>query len=147
MMFRDKQPLPRNNPTLSPNRFNRFSLRDDRAENGIMATFLVLPPREVFEHSVAEFLGRILPGFPVPAGMWERIVRDMTAERDANSADPLFVLHREDFTDENVAESLVHGFGAERGDGVVEIDTPRSAGAGRSRTWRIQSVPTFISAR
>ena len=112
-----------------------------------MATFLVLPPSEVLEHSINECLGRILPGFPVPAGMWERIVRDMTAERDANSADPLFVLHREDLADECVAESLANGFGAERGDAVVEIDTPRSTGAGRSRTWRIQTVPTFVSAR
>lgn len=112
-----------------------------------MATFLVLPPREVFEYSVNDFLGKVMPGFPIPDGMWERIVRDMTAGRDTSDSNPLFVLHREDLSDEDVAESLVNGFGAERGDAVLEIDSPRQAGPGRSRTWRIQNVPISATAR
>jgi hypothetical protein len=105
-----------------------------------MATFLVLPPRELIEHAVAEFAGRLLPGFPVPAGLWERFVDDLVSANETDADGHVFVLHREDLSDGSVNDSLVEGFGAEPGDCVVEIDSPRPNQPGKSRRWAVGGV-------
>lgn len=112
-----------------------------------MATFLVLPPRELLEHSVNDFLSKLLPGFAPPPGYWEQIIREITSVNDRESTNPLFVVHREDLMEDGVSASLVNGFGAENGDYVIETDLPRASGPGRSRTWNIQTVPTNAAAR
>jgi hypothetical protein len=106
-----------------------------------MARFLILPAREIIEHSVAEFIGRLLPGYPVPTGLWERIVRDVTENQ-------AFVLHREELMEEgDVIDSLVQGFGAEPGDEVTEIEAIRAHREGRSKTWHIPQVSVEPVAR
>ena len=106
-----------------------------------MARFLILPAREIIEHSVAEFIGRLLPGHAVPAGLWERIVRDVTENQ-------AFVLHREELMEEgDVIDSLVQGFGAEPGDDVTEIEPIRANREGRSKTWQIPQVSIESVAR
>jgi hypothetical protein len=112
-----------------------------------MARFLILPAREIIEHSVAEFIGRLLPGHSVPAGMWERIVRDVT-ENQASSGNEPIVLHREDLLEEgDLIDSLVQGFGAEPGDEVTEIEAIRANREGRSKTWHIPQVSIESVAR
>lgn len=113
-----------------------------------MARFLILPAREIIEHSVAEFVGRLLPGFPVPAGLWERIVRDVTENQAGDSREAAFVLHREELMEEgDIIDSLVQGFGAEPGDAVTEIEPIRANRDGRSKTWQIPQVSVEPVAR
>lgn len=106
-----------------------------------MATFLILPPRELIEHAVCSFADRLLPGFSVPAGLWERFIDDLVTPFQQESTDSVFVLHREDLAEGSVMESLVDGFGAEPGDRVIEIDSPRQAGPGAVRRWTLAGVP------
>jgi hypothetical protein len=116
-------------------------LTGHRSRRVVVATFLVLPPRELLEHAVNEFISSHFPGCETPPGLWERIVRDVTA-----SAEETFVLHREDLLGDGLADSLVDGFGAEPGDTVREIDLPRNPGGARSRAWRLPAVPAGAMA-
>jgi hypothetical protein len=110
-----------------------------------MATFIVLPPRELIEHAVTAFAGRLLPGFTVPQGLWERLIDDMVASYEVESAGPVFVMHREDLSDGSVHDSLVEGFGAEPGDCVVEIDSPRPNHPAKSRRWALGGVRRSVA--
>lgn len=113
-----------------------------------MARFLILPAREIIEHSVAEFIGKLLPGHAVPSGLWERIVRDVTENQAGDGGESPFILHREELMEEgDLIDSLVQGFGAEPGDEVTEIEAIRANREGRSKTWRIPQVSIEPVAR
>lgn len=107
-----------------------------------MATFLVLPSRERLEHQVTEFARTLLPGFSPPAGLWERLIRDLVSPEEARQTEPFFIVHREDFLDEgSLVESLRSGFGAEPGDEIREIES------GRTRRWIVPPIPATAPAR
>ncbi|HEX4611155.1 MAG TPA: hypothetical protein VH092_23390 [Urbifossiella sp.] len=90
-----------------------------------MATFYLLPSRACLDDALAGFLGRLLPGLPVPAGSWDRI-----ADRISRSG--IYLVPRDDLPDdEPVADALATGFGAEPGDRVIEV----SARGGPAREW------------
>jgi hypothetical protein len=100
-----------------------------------MATFVVLPPRELVEHAVHTFIDALLPGMPVPAGLWERMVTEVTA--GAN----VYVLHREDLPEtDDPSSALADGFGAEPGDAVRELSLPRGGQPAAVRTWTVTGV-------
>src|SRR5438874_13091171 len=46
----------------------------------VMATYVVLPPRELLEHAIQEFLETLFPTLPVPAGLWERVLDEVAGE-------------------------------------------------------------------
>jgi hypothetical protein len=103
-----------------------------------MATFVILPPRELMEHAVHGFVETLLPGMAVPAGLWQRVLTEVLADADVYS------LHREDLPEtDDLAGALSDGFGAEAGDRVVEMALPRGREAGPVRTWR---MPAGVSA-
>jgi hypothetical protein len=106
-----------------------------------MATFIILPPRELIEHAVTEFAERLMPGFVVPHGLWEQIIDTMIGGFQTTAESMVFVLHREDLSDGSVLESLTTGYGAMADDHVIEIDSPRSVGPGRARKWIINPAP------
>lgn len=94
-----------------------------------MATFLVLPPRELLEHEAAAFVARVLPGVIPPADL-------LTAITDRLAGRNTFVVHREDLADAtDVAGGLRDGFGAEPGDRVLEIGSPRALATAGVREW------------
>ena len=94
-----------------------------------MATFLVLPPRELLEHEAAAFVNRVMPGVISPADF-------LTAIADRFTGRNTFVVHREDLADiSDVAGSLRDGFGADPGDRVIEIGPPRTLAAAGVREW------------
>src|SRR4051794_34304135 len=94
-----------------------------------MATFYLLPPRACLDDALAGFLGRLLPGLPVPADAWDRLA-------DRVSRPGVYFVPRDDLPDgEPVAESLAAGFGAEPGDRVVEVPV-----GGAARTWVVGGV-------
>src|SRR5688500_3003534 len=100
-----------------------------------MATFLVLPPRELLEHALSDFLARILPGVPAPNDLLAGVL-----EQVASAAGETFVVHREELPDAGeLAAVLGEVFGAEAGDRVVEIGPPRAGGAASVREWVIPS--------
>ncbi len=109
-----------------------------------MATFLILPPRELLEHAINDSLGRIFPERPIPEGLWERIVEEMTL---TDTAEPTFVLHREELLDDGIAESLMDGYGAQQGDMIHEIDSPRAGRMATVRTWTLSAIPATVAAR
>lgn len=90
-----------------------------------MATFLLLPPRELVEHAVREFAHRLMPGVWPPDDLAEIFVnRIIEAQPQASE---VHVLHREDLPDGDVIVALCEAFGGEPGDRVVEIGPPRNA--------------------
>ena len=90
-----------------------------------MATFLLLPPRELVEHAVREFAHRLLPGVWPPDDLADLFInRIIEAQPQASE---VHVLHREDLPEGDVIVSLVEAFGGEPGDRVVEFGPPRSA--------------------
>lgn len=97
-----------------------------------MATFYLLPPRACLDESLGELLGRLLPGLPLPADVW-----DVLAERLMQSGWPadVYLVPRDDLPEgEPVAEALAAAFGAEPGDRVVEVGAGRAA-----RVWEVGS--------
>lgn len=97
-----------------------------------MATFLVLPPRELLEHAFAAFFRRTLPGVSVPDGVMEHVLSQLPNT---------FAVHREDLPDGRPLEdALVDVFGAEFGDRVVEIGPPRSLEAATVREWVVSAA-------
>jgi hypothetical protein len=103
-----------------------------------MATFYLLPPRTDLERTLADVLGRLLPGLPLPADAWD-VVADRLRSA-AGWADDVFLVPRDELPEgESVAETLVAAFGAEPGDRVVE-------GAGRGASGRAWAIgPPVVS--
>lgn len=106
-----------------------------------MAKFFLIPPRECLEQAVADFLARILPGVPVDHTVTEAVLA--AVEFEANRADDVYLIHREDLPGgRNVEHDLVTAFGAETGDSVAEIGT---ATAGRTATVRHTTIRAAVS--
>jgi len=89
-----------------------------------MATFFVLPPRELLEHALSDFLARTLPGLPAPNDLPARLLDEL-----AGGGRETFVLYREDLPEpDGVIACLRDVYGAEPGDTVVEVGPPRAGG-------------------
>src|SRR5262245_29320542 len=99
-----------------------------------MATFYLLPPREVLEHAVSELFGKLLPGLPLPADAWEVLAQHLSAS--ANWPD-VFLVPRDELPEGDPSEALANVYGAEPGDRVVEVSLARPV-----RVW---SVSTGVS--
>jgi hypothetical protein len=109
-----------------------------------MATFVVLPPRELLEHSIHAWLRRHFPGFTIPNGAWETLVETVMAAQ----GEEVYTLHREDLADtDNLSESLVVGFGAEAGDQVLEVGIPRNHEEALVKTTPIQWAKVYAKPR
>lgn len=106
-----------------------------------MATFVVLPPRELLEHACQEFAGRLLPGLVPPAGLADAVLARLLIERPGT-----FVVHREDLPDGDTVAGLVAAFGAEPGDIVSEIGPPRAMGPAMLRTTIVPSSVSVLPA-
>ncbi|MGL6097373.1 MAG: hypothetical protein ACRC7O_16430 [Fimbriiglobus sp.] len=106
-----------------------------------MATFYVLPPRECLEQAVAEFVGRVIPGLPVPPAVADALFV-------ALAADDVFFVHREDLPGFDHLRELTVGFGAEPGDAVVDVGLATTARPAAVRHTMIPSaVPVTAFAR
>src|SRR5207248_9331524 len=91
-----------------------------------MATFYLLPPRANLDQSLADLLGRLLPGLPVPESAWD----DLVARLAGDWPDDVFLVPRDDLPDgESPDHALVTGFGAEPGHRVIEVGGSRPARA------------------
>jgi hypothetical protein len=107
-----------------------------------MATFVILPPRELLEHTVNGFVETLLPGRPVPPRLWELLLADVA------DGPNVYSLHREDLPEtDDVAAALVDGFGAEPGDHVVEYSLPRGRQAGPVRRWVVPGISAAAAGR
>jgi hypothetical protein len=109
-----------------------------------MATFLILPPRELLEHVLTGFLARILPGVPAPNNLLALVLNQVVAEQPQT-----FVVLREDLPESgNLESDLSAAFGAEPGDRVIEIGPPRNGGPAVIREWQVtEPVSGVASAR
>ena len=105
-----------------------------------MATFVVLPPRELIEHAAQEFAARLLPGVAPPAGLADALLGAITGGLAG-----MFVLHREDLPDvresADVVAVLCEAFGAGPGDRVIEVGPPRVAGPASVRETAVSAAP------
>ncbi len=112
-----------------------------------MATFFVIPPRECLEQAVAEFLARVLPGLPTDPRVTESILAAI--EFEANRADDVYLIHREDLPGLGRLErDLREGFGAEAGDQIVEVSaTVGGCPANIRRTTLPGRIPEQRSSR
>lgn len=106
-----------------------------------MATFLVLPPRELLEHAVTEFADRLLPGLPKPLGLADVLLAHVVA--GLPKGEQAFVIYREELPDDgDTIGVLREAFGAEAEDRVLEIGPPRNLAAA---TVRETIIPKAVS--
>jgi len=104
-----------------------------------MATFLILPPRELLEHAFREFANRILPGVTLPADVTEDFLERILPVQ----TDDTYAVHREDLPDgDNLASILCEAFGGESGDRIVEVGPPRALSVA---SLRESIIPAFAS--
>jgi hypothetical protein len=100
-----------------------------------MAIFYLLPARESLNDALGQFLGRLLPGLPLPADTWDAVAERL-AESAAWPAD-VFLIPRDDLPEDGPPdEALVKAFGAEPGDRVIEV--------GLVRPLRTRLIPTGV---
>lgn len=93
-----------------------------------MATFYVLPPRELLEHHMNGWFARMLPQFPFPANWFELC---------CPTGPDTIILHREDLPEsDDLVPCLCEIYGAEPGDLVVEYGPISTQGAA-TQTWQI----------
>lgn len=110
-----------------------------------MATFLLLPPRELIEHAVREFAHRLLPGVWPPDDLADLVLnRIIEAQPQASE---VHVLHREDLPEGDVIQALCDAFGGEPGDRVVEIGPPRNTVPATIRSTVIPNISMHEAAR
>ncbi len=100
-----------------------------------MSTFYVLPPRPLPARPWAAFLSTLLPGLEGARFTWGDLAEALGTVLCPQ--DDVYLLHREDLPEgEDPADALVHGFGAEAGDEVVEV---HAGGGVSARRWRLGS--------
>jgi hypothetical protein len=110
-----------------------------------MATFYLLPPRPSLEQALGDFLGRFLPGLPLPVNVWDVVTEQLRAA--ANWREDVYLVPRDDLPEgEPVNETLIAAFGAEAGDRVVEVGLARGT-AGRSWVLSQADVSSLSPAR
>jgi hypothetical protein len=98
-----------------------------------MATFYVLPPRAWLGQRLAASLGLHLPELQQAGSFWTDLA---DAVERACRHDDAYVVYREELPeDEEVARAVIEGFGAEPGDGVIEILTGQAA----ALRWRLSA--------
>lgn len=101
-----------------------------------MATFYLLPPRQVVGEHFRSFLGSLFPGLP-----WsQRMMPDLaeTLSETANGHPDVFVVYQEDLAEDgHPAAMLLRDFGAERGDEVVEIRPDLGGSLAEVGRWRV----------
>jgi len=89
-----------------------------------MATFFVLPPRDVLEATVSSVFGKLLPGLPLPVDVWGTLSEHLA--RSANWPDDVFLVPRDELPEGDTAEALAEGYGADDSDRVVEVSLARA---------------------
>ncbi|MCI0704364.1 MAG: hypothetical protein L0241_25170 [Planctomycetia bacterium] len=94
-----------------------------------MTTFYLLPPRACLEEAVSGLFGKLLPGLPLPADIWETLVSHLVSV--ARWPEVVFV-PRDELPESELPVALAEAFGAEAGDRVVEVSLARTA-----REWMI----------
>lgn len=102
-----------------------------------MSTFYVLPARPALGDHLADCLQSLLPGL-----QWTSAARTRLTEWLIDAIvtrEEVFLVPRDDLPPgESVEEALIHGYGAEAGDEVIEV---RVLDIGtRTRRWRIGAV-------
>ena len=100
------------------------------------STFFVLPARDIIGNQFANFLNGLFPGL-----YWSSLNSTELADTLtflAESQDGVFVVHNDELAEDADLElSLVQGFGAERGDLVVEVGDLQQTPPVPARLWRI----------
>lgn len=101
-----------------------------------MATFYLLPPRQVVGEHVTNFLRSMFPGMT-----WSnRILPDLaeTLSQTAHQQAGVYVVYQEDIADDgDPAAALLRDFGAEQGDEVIEIRGDIRGGLAEAGRWRV----------
>jgi hypothetical protein len=111
-----------------------------------MAIFYVLPPRPVVGSLLVRILQGILPGLRIPAeGCLELLQNTIETTQEE-----IYLVHREDLSDEDVNQALIDGFGAEIGDQIIHVSIGSLPDQPKVRTWQIEDadsavrVPAFV---
>jgi hypothetical protein len=101
-----------------------------------MSIFYLLPPRPFLGDRFATFLQSLFPGLD-----WDSAERSNLADLLAAAAGrtDVYVVYRDDLPrEEPAASALIHAFGAEPGDEVVEV-RPSASGETIARRWRVEA--------
>jgi hypothetical protein len=96
-----------------------------------MSVFYVLPPRAALGEALARYLRPYFPGMKIAADTCAGLIDGLTETQSAH------VLHREDVPGSDVLAALQDGFGAERGDLVIQVSLGPRTGAPDVRVQRI----------
>jgi hypothetical protein len=100
-----------------------------------MSTFYLLPPRPLVGRRFGEYLANQFPGLSWSSTAWPGLAESLGSAAEASGN--VYVVYREDFPDgEDAAQVLIHAFGAQPGDEVVEVTSGNYLGQG-IRRWRL----------
>jgi hypothetical protein len=103
-----------------------------------MSIFYLMPPRPLLGDRFAAFLQTFFPGLD-----WDSSQRLDLADvlSEAAGRNDIYVVFRDDLPrDEPLGNALVHGFGAEAGDEVVEVRPGGRPGEMIARRWRVDAA-------
>ncbi len=99
-----------------------------------MSTFYVLPSRPRLGESFARYLKILFPGLDWDRGDWGDLADVLTTA--ARQQPDVYLVYREELPPEPDWDSaLADGFGAERGDEVVEVQLGARPGEATARRW------------
>jgi hypothetical protein len=102
-----------------------------------MSIFYLMPPRPFLGDRFALFLQTYFPGLD-----WDCTERTGLAEllgAAAGGRRDVFVVYRDDLpAEESAKQALVHGYGAEPGDEVIEVRPGGRPGEVITRRWRVE---------
>lgn len=100
-----------------------------------MSIFYLMPPRPFLGDRFASFLHTLFPGLDWDSGARTSLVELLG---DAAGRNGVYVVYRDDLPpEESAGQALIHGFGAEPGDEVVEVRPGGRSGEIITRRWRV----------
>jgi hypothetical protein len=99
-------------------------------------TFYVLPAREVLGRQFAGFLTGLFPGLDWTAADPVDLAETLTALAEGRG--DVFVVHRDELPDSaDLEHALASGFGADKGDLVVEVAENLESPPTPAKLWRV----------
>jgi hypothetical protein len=105
-------------------------------------TFYVLPARDVLGRQFAGFLTALFPGLDWTATSAAELGE--TLAQLAENQENVFVVHRDELPgDTDLESALARGYGAEKGDLVVEVADGRDTHPAPARLWRVTTEFQF----
>jgi hypothetical protein len=109
-----------------------------------VSVFYLLPSRPFLGERFAFYLQGLFPGLTWDPDQWSNLAEGLTAA--ATSHPGVYVVHREELSEDDPVRSLIDRFGAEPGDEVIELRTSPRVGELAVQRWHIPESRSPLAA-